>query len=129
MLGSHAPYPLSKIAAAPPTGPVNKKSVRGRGAEAQRVTARLNGFDSESSEAWRRIKSAFGPGVTHGELKSLAQLICAETGLKLDRDASRDNRVLIKWFQENWQQISHVICRIYLCDQHGDKIVYDRNEL
>jgi hypothetical protein len=71
----------------------------------------------------------FGPGVTHGELKSLAQLICVETGLKLDRDASRDNRVLIKWFQDNWQQISHLMRRIYLCDQHGERIVYDTHEL
>jgi hypothetical protein len=128
MLRPPASYPIPKIAA-PPSDPASKKPMRGHGPEARRVTARLNGFESDSSEAWHRIKSTFGPDVTHGELKSLAQLICLETGLKLDRDAGRDNRVLIKWFQENWHQMSHIICRIYLCDQKGDRIIYETDKL
>ncbi|EAY16333.1 hypothetical protein TVAG_359410 [Trichomonas vaginalis G3] len=85
-----------------------KKTKRGDGTEAARVRKRLANFDSERCIAWIEIQKRFGSGITHSELKSIAQVICEhqrEPHLKLDRDASRDNRVLLKWFTENWSII------------------------
>jgi hypothetical protein len=89
---------------------------RGSGPEAQRVVERLTGFDPEGSPAWRQIVEQFTIGVTHAELKSVAQVICSITRLKLDRDATRDNRVLVKWFDENWDAIRPHITSLHLRD-------------
>lgn len=91
------------------------------------MNARLNGFDYERSEAWRAIKAKLGAEVSHGELKSVAQLLCEETGLRLDRDASRDNRVLIKWFQDNWPRIEHLMQQMHLCDEN-ERRIFDTTE-
>ena len=82
---------------------------RGKGNEAKRVNARLNGFDHANSNVYKCLRQKFGATVTHRELKSIAKIICLHTGLKLDRDATRDCRVLIKWFDENWQKC--FLCR------------------
>lgn len=86
-----------------PKGKRVAKIPRGTGNEAKRVSIRLNGFNYEESEVYKTLKRYFSSGVTHNELKSIAQVICINTHLKLDRDATRDNRVLIKWFDENWE--------------------------
>jgi hypothetical protein len=96
--------------------------IRGKGPEAQRVTARIAGFDLEQSEAWKAIVDQFTVGVTHAELKSIADVLCNLTGLKLDRDAQRDNRVLIKWYQENWDALQPHVRSIHLRDEREEKI-------
>lgn len=96
--------------------PVKKRIKRGEGIEAEKVSKRLRGFHIEHSEALKVINQQFTIGVTHNELKSIAQLICTLTGLKLDREASRDNRVLIKWFDENWTDIRPHVLGMHLRD-------------
>jgi hypothetical protein len=99
-----------------------KRKPRGQGPEAQRVVARLAGFDLEKSRAWKAITDQFTIGVTHAELKSIAQVVCTQTNLRLDRDATRDNRVLIKWFDENWDAISPFMPTLHLRD-NGEQII------
>lgn len=101
---------------------IRPKKQRGHGTEAKRVSARLNGFDSENSHAWSVLKEMFSSGITHSELKSLASLICMKTDLKLDRDAVRDNRVLIKWFEENWVKIHPILHNFHIHDSKGEII-------
>lgn len=98
-----------------------KRTKRGDGTEAARVKKRLADFDSENSEAWKVISQMFGAGVTHSELKSIALIICMHTTpqIKLDRDASRDNRVLLKWFTENWNIIQPHLKNITLRDSEN----------
>ena len=105
---------------------VNKKSKKEMGPEALRVAKRLNGFIVENSRAWRMIVQLFSSGVTHNELSSIAQIICMKTNLKLDRDAIRDNRVLIKWFDDNWETISEIIPFIQLRDEKFECITLSR---
>lgn len=95
---------------------------RGKGNEAKRVNARLNGFDHANSNVYKCLRQKFGATVTHSELKSIAKIICLHTGLKLDRDATRDCRVLIKWFDENWTTISPNLDNITLCDEKENVI-------
>ena len=102
----------------PPEQTPKKRAPRGQGAEALRVQKRLQDFDYERSEAWAKIRQHFSNGITHTELKSAANILCLKLNLKLDRDASRDNRVLIKWFQENWQQIEPHINKIHFTDEN-----------
>jgi hypothetical protein len=99
-----------------------KRKPRGQGPEAQRVVARLAGFDLAKSRAWKAITEQFTIGVTHAELKSIAQVVCSQTNLRLDRDAARDNRVLIKWFDENWDVIAPFMPSLHLRDE-GEQII------
>lgn len=99
-----------------------QKKQRGHGTEAKRVNTRLNGFDSENSHAWQILKNQFSSGITHTELKSIANIICLKTELKLDRDAVRDNRVLIKWFEENWTVVEPILKNFHIHDNKGEII-------
>lgn len=99
-----------------------QKIKRGHGTEAKRVSTRLAGFDLDTSVVWNEIKAQFSSGITHNELKSVATMVCEKTGEKLDRDASRDNRVLIKWFDERWDKIEPIVKKIRLYDEHDQVI-------
>jgi hypothetical protein len=99
-----------------------RRYVRGEGPEARRVAERLEGFDLEKSEAWIGIVDQFTVGVRHFELKSVADVVCKLTGLRVDRDAQRDNRVLVKWFQENWPVIQPHLVHIHLRDE-GEQLI------
>jgi hypothetical protein len=108
--------------AAPQGSGRTPRYTRGEGPEARRVAERLEGFDLENSEAWLGIVDQFTIGVRHFELKSVADLVCKLTGLRLDRDAQRDNRVLVKWFQENWAVIQPHLVTIHLRDE-GEQMI------
>ena len=96
---------------------------RGQGNEAQRVNKRLDGFDHLNCVAFQGIRKWFSCGITNNELKSIARVLCIKIqGLQLDRDATRDNRVLIKWYDENWTTIEPYLKYIQLRDEGGDVI-------
>ena len=115
---------LEKINLPIPETPKGKAKVkRGTGHEADRVSKRLSGFDYEKSSVWLNISSKFGSRISHAELKSIAFVICCYTGLKVDRDASRDNRVLIKWYEENWNEIQPLLPKIHLRDNNDVEIM------
>ncbi|OHT16153.1 hypothetical protein TRFO_42035 [Tritrichomonas foetus] len=94
-----------------------RKVARGKGNEARRVSNRLGNFRPEDCSAWAAIRERFSSGITHGELRSVAQLVSLRTGIGLDRDAGRDNRVLIKWFDENWEKAGPIVAMIKIYDR------------
>ena len=102
------------------------KVQRGHGTEAKRVAERLKGFDYQKSDVWKTLKTKFSSGITHNELKSIAQVCCYFTKLSLDRDATRDNRVLIKWFDENWDVLKDTVKKICLRDEKERPITLER---
>ena len=114
-----------------PNPPKAKRSTyapRGQGNEAKRVNARLTGFKIKQSHAYKFLCKKFSPNITHSELKSIAKVLCLQTGLKLDRDATRDNRVLIKWFDENWSVVRKNLDYISLLDDEQNVINDNRND-
>lgn len=98
------------------------KKLRGEGSDAQKVIKRIKDFDPENSPACIKLNAKFGRGIVHSELKSLAEFICEKLHIELDRDAKRDNRVLYKWFHENWAMIDQIIDRIELFDKDHNVI-------
>ena len=104
------------------------KVKRGHGVEAKRVAERLNGFDYETSKVWDLLKTKFSSGITHNELKSIAQVCCYFSQLTLERDATRDNRVLIKWFDENWSKLKDIVAKICLRDEQERPITLEREQ-
>ena len=106
-----------------------RKTERGTGVDAKRVAERLKGFNYEISNTWQELRKRFSSGVTHSELKSVAQVLCCYTKLKLDRDAQRDNRVLIKWFDENWETLKDYINKISLKDENERSINLEREHI
>ena len=74
--------------------------------ERSRIARRLDGFDPRDNVAWNELSRRFGSNLKQGELQSIAQALADGAGIKLDRDAKRRKIVLIKWFNENWKEIS-----------------------
>lgn len=108
---------------------IKLRKPRGQGHEAKRVEQRLQGFNRETSPAWIAITARFSSGIVHHELRSVAQIIAKKLDLKVDRDASRDNRVLIKWFDENWEVVEPELKKINLIDEENIPITAERENL
>lgn len=87
------------------------------GGEKLRVFTRLKGFKAKESFVWKEITNRFGSEIKHGELLSIADVVATNAGIQLDRDAKRRKSVLIKWFEENWLQISPYLKYVILEDR------------
>mgnify|MGYP003091364060 CR=1 FL=1 len=74
--------------------------------EKARISERLKDFNPRENDAWKKITQKFGPNIKQPELISIASVLANQAKIKLDRDAKRRKSVLIKWFQEHWNDIS-----------------------
>jgi hypothetical protein len=70
----------------------------------QIVEARLSQFDPSTSRAKKMLWELYGPAHNH-DLLSLAKLCAHYLDVYLDREAQRLKPVLLKWFDENIEQI------------------------
>jgi hypothetical protein len=104
----------------PPPPPKRIPKVkRGEGHDADRVKRRLTDFDAANCRAMTCLVQRFGKGIVNRELKKIAELLCSLIpDLKVDRDATRDGRVLIKWFDDNWDRIEPELQNIRLLDEN-----------
>lgn len=93
------------------------KKSQGEGSDAKRVALRLQSFNISESPAFKKISARFPSGISHSELKRMAEILAENLNLRLDRDAKRDNRVLIKWYDENWCILYNEIDRIQAYDE------------
>jgi hypothetical protein len=59
------------------------------------------------------------------ELRSLAEVVGAEIGVKVDREAKRRKEVLIKWFDENYALMGPILARIQMEDSNGRPMTGD----
>lgn len=84
--------------------------------EKARISERLKDFNPRETDAWKKITQKFGPNIKQPELISIANLLASQAKIKLDRDAKRRKSVLIKWFQEHWDEISCYIDFVVLED-------------
>jgi hypothetical protein len=116
----------------PPPPKAKRKSpaiAKGTGTDAERARDRLGGFDCEKSDTFRLLREHFGETIKTNEIRSIADLLCDKVpGLKLDRLARRDGRVLIKWFEENMTLIRPALDCIDLRDA-SEKIIGKTNNL
>jgi hypothetical protein len=74
--------------------------------EHQRIMSRLVGYSSKDSGVWREIVRRFGKKIKQPELVSIAAAVAHSADVRLDRDAKRRKKVLIKWFEEHWAAIA-----------------------
>jgi hypothetical protein len=88
--------------------------------ERERVDSRLRGFNPHESVAWADIRRRFGDSLNQAELRSLAEVIGSEVGIKVDREAKRRKEVLIKWFDENYGVIQGVLGKIEMEETDGE---------
>ncbi|OHS98901.1 hypothetical protein TRFO_34769 [Tritrichomonas foetus] len=104
-----------------PRQPQKRRNLNGigdkNGGEKLRVFSRLRGFKAKDSRVWSEITRRFGSELKHGELLSIAEVVAANAGVQLDRDAKRRKSVLIKWFEENWIRISPFLNYVILEDK------------
>jgi hypothetical protein len=97
--------------------------------ERQRVENRLMGFDANRSRAWQDIRERFGDSLNQSELLSLAEVLGAEIGVKVDREAKRRKEVLIKWFDENYSSIQNILSTIQMEDCEGKLMTGQRDSV
>lgn len=104
-----------------PKPPQKRRKLNGtgdkNGGEKLRIFSRLKGFKPKDSLVWTEITRRFGAEIKHGELLSIAEVVAANAGIQLDRDAKRRKSVLIKWFEENWFQILPYLNYVILEDK------------
>lgn len=87
------------------------------GKEKKRTIRRLGTFQVEKSYAYQRIKEKYGE-LTHATLIKLGKVFANLASLKVDRDATRNAKIMVKWFDENWEQISNHWDNVDLCDEN-----------
>jgi hypothetical protein len=85
----------------------------------RRVDERIGAFQYAASEPWREIARRFGTHLKQTELLSVAEVLGAQLGITVDREAKRRKEVLIKWFDENWERIKEIWPQIELRDRKG----------
>lgn len=86
-----------------------------------RVALRLSGFDPKNSFVANEISRRFGPNIKQAELYNIAQCIADYAKLNIDRDAKRRKSVLLKWFEEHWQNVSPYLDYVVLEDAETSK--------
>ena len=87
--------------------------------ERTRVEKRLGGFGFQKSQAWKEIVVRYGDTLSQNELLGIASIVSAKIGVKLDREAKRRKDVLIKWFDENLENIKPYLDFLALEDENG----------
>lgn len=86
-----------------------------------RIALRLSGFDPKNSFVANEISRRFGPNIKQAELYNIAQCIADYAKLNIDRDAKRRKSVLLKWFEEHWQNVSPYLDYVVLEDAETSK--------
>jgi hypothetical protein len=94
-------------------GPAQKRQTAAS-EERERVQRRVEGFDWQKSPTWLHLSCLYGPKLKQDELVSIAEICAQKLEIRLDRDARRRKVVMIKWFEENWFRIRHVLPFIVL---------------
>ena len=115
----------TKIKKQKPTNNQNddkKRKTRGEGNDAKRVMQRIGDWDIRNSMVFGEINRHFHSGLTQPELLKIGEILAEVTGLTIDRDAKRDSRVLVKWFDENWEVIRGEMANIMLYDKNENLI-------
>jgi hypothetical protein len=80
---------------------------------------------SKSSHAWRKVTSRYGDGLNHAELLSVAEVVAYNLNVPLDREAKRRKSLLIKWFEDNMNEIEPFLDYVKLVDSNGCQITND----
>jgi hypothetical protein len=86
--------------------------------EKERIADRLNGFNVKDNSVWRAITKRFGANLKQQELLSIAKVLASHANVKLDRDAKRRKSVLVKWFDEHWEELTPFLDYVVLEDNH-----------
>ena len=94
-----------------------------KGKEKAIVEKALSNFDCYKSNTWAALIAQFSSGIRHTELLSIAQIVEKITQVpKFGRNEKRSFACLVKWFDDNWNNISKVIGRISLLDDNNIEI-------
>ena len=94
-----------------------------KGKEKMIVERTLNNFDAKCCCAWKALTSQFSTGIRHPELLSIAEILVNNYKLPdFGRTGKRSYACLIKWFDDNWTDISKIIGRFTLLDQNDSPI-------
>lgn len=73
--------------------------------EQDRIRDRLQEFDYKNSRAWKELEQLKWTERSQKELVSIAQVFAKHCNIDLDRESKRRKEVLIKWFDDHWDEI------------------------
>lgn len=84
-----------------------------------RIRKRLEDFDAAKAKPTKKIVEICENKLNKEKAIKIAWAISNKLKIWLDRDAYRELKVLFKWFDENWKQISQIIDNVKL-DENGN---------
>lgn len=80
-------------------------------------------FDMNKCEAWKRLTDKFGQKVSQEELLTIAQIVSHELEIPLAREYKRRKEILVKWFDENLDEVwPFISSKVAISDQNGERI-------
>ncbi|KAK8835756.1 hypothetical protein M9Y10_040576 [Tritrichomonas musculus] len=83
----------------------NKNKKRGTSDECKKIKSILEDFDPINSIAYIKLTDKYGTNLTQTECLKIAEVISLKLDIALDRDSRRRFPMLIKWFNDHWEQI------------------------
>jgi len=94
------------------------KKLRGEGYEASRIKQNLGNKNDLVMISKNRIRTMFGPCLTHNELRSIISIVSNQLGLKMNRDAKRNKSMLYLWIEANWTALEPELKKVHIfnCD-------------
>lgn len=91
------------------------------------VHKKLEGFEPKSSQAWQKLTERFGPKISHDEILSLAIILSENMKISLSREYKRRKIMLIKWFDENFENVWPFIEKnVVIKDSQGNEIKFSK---
>jgi hypothetical protein len=90
--------------------------------EKERIMKSLGSFNPHQSHAWKEIQKRFGSGIVHKQLISLVRVLIGYFRVpKIGRNEKRSFQLLIKWFEEHWEQIEPLLSNIALLTDEEER--------
>lgn len=100
---------------------------RGTSEECKKIKSILSDFNPVNSTAYIKLTERYGDNLKQTECQKIAEVLSLKLNISLDRDSRRRYPMLLKWFNDNWEQIEPNLKYITLTEKENlDEI---RNDL
>lgn len=103
---------------------------RGTSEECKKIKSILSDFNPVNSTAYIKLTERYGNNLKQTECQKIAEVLSLKLNISLDRDSRRRYPMLLKWFNDNWEQIEPNLKYITLTEKENlDEICNDLSNI
>lgn len=103
---------------------------RGTSEECKKIKSILSDFNPVNSTAYIKLTERYGDNLKQTECQKIAEVLSLKLNISLDRDSRRRYPMLLKWFNDNWEQIEPNLKYITLTEKENlDEICNDLSNI